>query len=237
MLIFPAIDLYEGCVVRLYKGDYAQKTVYSQNPSDVAEEFKRCGATHIHMVDLEGARKGTTPNLGIVADIKNKTGLFVEVGGGIRSMEVVKTYIDAGIDRVILGTAAIEDKAFLRKALDCYKDKVAVGVDIKDGYVAIKGWVESSGIEAMSFCKDLESTGVATIICTDISKDGAMGGTNKELYKQLSSEVDLNIIASGGVSSLSDVEALKQMGLYGAIVGKAYYEHAIDLAQTIEVAS
>ena len=236
MLIFPAIDLYEGQAVRLYKGDYNEKTVYSDDPVSVAKDFLSCGATHIHLVDLEGARDGGTPNLDTVCAIKRETGLFCEIGGGIRSMDVVEKYLNAGLDRVILGTAAVTDKAFLNDAVKKYGDKIAVGIDIKDGAVAIKGWRESSGRDAFEFCEEMENLGVRTLICTDISKDGAMIGTNRELYKKLSGRFKINITASGGVSSLDDVRALKAMDLYGAIIGKAYYIKAIDLHKAIEVA-
>lgn len=235
MLIFPAIDLYEGQAVRLFKGDYNRKTVYSDNPTEIAEDFKQAGASCIHIVDLEGARDGNTPNLDIVCDIKAKTGLFCEIGGGIRTMEVIDKYISSGMDRVILGTAAVKNPDFVREAVNKYKEKVAVGVDIKDGYVAIKGWTEKSEYDAFEFCKKMQDIGVKTIICTDISKDGAMIGTNRELYKELSKKFDINIVASGGVSSIDDVIALNEMNLYGAIIGKAYYTKAIDLKKAIEV--
>ncbi|MBE6778396.1 MAG: 1-(5-phosphoribosyl)-5-[(5-phosphoribosylamino)methylideneamino]imidazole-4-carboxamide isomerase [Ruminococcaceae bacterium] len=235
MHIFPAIDLYEGKAVRLYKGDYAQMTVYHEDPTVVAADFVSCGATHIHLVDLEGAREGTTPNLDTVCRIKRQTGLFCEVGGGIRSMEVVSRYVEAGMDRVILGTAAVNDPAFLQQAVATYGDKVAVGVDIKDGYVAVKGWTEKSDCSAMDFCQRMQELGVSTLICTDISRDGAMRGTNRELYRELSRRFSMQIVASGGVSTLDDVQALAAMELYGAIIGKAYYTGAIDLKKAIEV--
>lgn len=236
MLIYPAIDLYEGKAVRLFKGDYNQMTVYSNNPLEVAEDFVRCGATHIHMVDLQGARDGTTPNLATVCEIKEKTGLFCEVGGGIRSMEIVDRYLTAGVDRVILGTAAVTNPQFLEEAVAKYADKIAVGIDIKDGLVAIKGWTETSDKDALSFCGQMERMGVKTIICTDISKDGAMQGTNHSLYKTLSEKFSLQIIASGGVSSIEDVKRLAAQDLYGAIVGRAYYSGDINLKDAIEVA-
>ena len=236
MILYPAIDLYEGKAVRLFKGDYAQMTVYSEDPLAVARDFQRCGATHIHMVDLQGARDGTTPNLETVQAIKEKTGLFCEVGGGIRTMQVVERYLSAGIDRVILGTAAVTDPDFLHKALEKYGSKIAVGIDIKDGRVAIKGWTETSDKDALEFCRQMQAAGVTTIICTDISKDGAMQGTNHDLYKTLSETLCLQIIASGGVSSLEDVQRLAAQNLYGAIIGKAYYSGSINLAQAIEVA-
>ncbi len=236
MLIYPAIDLYEGKAVRLFKGDYAQMTVYSENPVEVAMDFKNAGATHIHLVDLEGAKSGTTPNLDTVCAIKNAAGLFCEVGGGIRSMEVVDRYIGAGVDRVILGTAAVTDPDFLKQAVAKHGDKIAVGVDIKEGKVAIKGWTEKSQLDAFDFCKALQELGVNTLICTDISLDGAMKGTNVPLYKELSEKFSMQIIASGGVSSIDDVKRLRALDIYGAIIGKAYYTGAINLKEAIEVA-
>jgi phosphoribosylformimino-5-aminoimidazole carboxamide ribotide isomerase len=236
MLIYPAIDLYGGKAVRLYKGDYAQMTVYNDNPVAVARDFAASGATHIHLVDLEGAKAGTTPNFNTVAAIKSETGLFCEIGGGIRSMETIDRYLSAGIDRVILGTAAVTEPGFVEKAVSAYGDKIAVGIDIKDGYVAIKGWTEKSEETAFDFTEKMQKIGVKTMICTDISKDGAMQGTNHELYRQLSEQFNMDIIASGGVSSLEDVERLAKLGIHGAIVGKAYYTGAIDLTRAIEVA-
>ena len=236
MLILPAIDLYDKKAVRLYKGDYDNMTVYSDNPLEVAYKFQECGATFIHLVDLEGAKLGTTPNLDIVKKIVENTNLDVEIGGGIRDDATVKKYIDIGVRRVILGTAAVTDDSFLRSCVEKYKDRVAVGVDLKDGYVAIKGWTEKSQLTADGFFSHLSEIGVKTVICTDISKDGAMKGTNRELYKELSGKYSMDIVASGGVSDLEDIKALKEMKLYGAIVGKAYYVGAIDLKEAIEVA-
>ena len=235
MILFPAIDLFDGKAVRLYKGDYAQMTVYSENPLSVALDFEKAGATHVHLVDLEGAKDGTTPNLSIVKSIKENTNLFVEIGGGIRNMQTVKTYLDSGVDRVILGTAAVNDQEFLKQAVKEYGDKIAVGVDVKDGLVAIKGWVEKSQYTCFDFCAFLQEVGVKYVICTDISKDGAMQGTNRELYKTLSQKFDLQITASGGVSSLQDIEHLNKLGLYGAIIGKAYYIGAINLNEALEI--
>lgn len=235
MILFPAIDLYEGKAVRLYKGDYAQMTVYSEHPEEIALDFAAKGATHAHLVDLEGAKSGTTPNLDTVLKLKEAAGLFCEIGGGIRSMETVKTYLSAGLDRVILGTAAVEDPVFLRAAVDEYGGQIAVGVDVKDGYVAVKGWTEKSALRFMDFCKEMEQIGVKTLICTDISRDGAMRGTNREMYKQLSESLGLQITASGGVSTMEDIESLRDMNLYGVIIGKAYYTGDIDLKKAIEV--
>jgi phosphoribosylformimino-5-aminoimidazole carboxamide ribotide isomerase len=236
MLIYPAIDLYGGKAVRLYKGDYAQMTIYNDNPVAVAQDFAAKGAKCIHLVDLEGAKSGTTPNFETVAAIKAETGLLCEIGGGIRSMETIEKYLCAGIDRVILGTAAVTEPGFVEEAVAKFGDKIAVGIDIKDGYVAIKGWTVKSEETAMEFTEKMEKIGVKTMICTDISKDGAMQGTNHELYRELSEKFSMNIIASGGVSSLADVARLAKLNIHGAIVGKAYYTGAIDLAQAIEVA-
>ena len=235
MYIFPAIDLYDGKAVRLYKGDYRQMTVYSENPIEIARDFEAAGAKHIHMVDLEGARDGSTPNLSIVADVAQNTSLFVEIGGGIRDMATVEKYLSAGVSRVILGTAAVNDEAFLREAVAKYGKKVAVGADVKDGYIAIKGWLEQSAYTLEAFMERMQSLGVRTVICTDISKDGAMKGTNRELYRNLSKKFSMDIVASGGVSTLEDVQALADMNLYGAIIGKAYYTGAINLKEAIEV--
>ena len=235
MEILPAIDLYEKKAVRLFKGDYSQMTVYSEDPVSVAMDFRNCGAKYIHVVDLEGAKDGTTPNIDVVTDIVKRTGLSVEIGGGIRTMETLKKYFDAGVSRVILGTAAVSDEDFLKKAIAEYGDGIAVGADVKDGYIAIKGWLEKSEYTLDSFFSKMQSYGVKTVICTDISKDGAMRGTNLEMYKTLSQKYTVNIIASGGVSSLDDVKKLREMNLYGAIIGRAYYVGAIDLKQAIEV--
>ena len=236
MIIFPAIDLFDKKAVRLYKGDYQNMTVYSENPIEIAHDFENSGATHIHMVDLQGAKDGTTPNIDIVKQVATETNLFVEIGGGIRTMETVEKYLSAGVGRVILGTAAVTDGEFLKAAVSKYGDKIAVGADVKDGYIAIKGWVEKSEITLENFLSNMQNIGVKYVICTDISKDGAMRGTNLELYKQLSQKYLMNITASGGVSSLDDVKKLREMDIYGAIIGKAYYIGAIDLKDALEAA-
>ena len=235
MEIFPAIDLYEGQAVRLLKGDYAQKTVYSSDPVATARGFRRAGAKNIHLVDLEGARDGGTPNFELIARIVRETGLFAEVGGGIRSEEAVEKYLAVGVQRVILGTAAVSNRALLSALLKKYGGRVAVGMDLRDGRVAIKGWRELSSETADGFCGELRDMGVQTLICTDISRDGAMQGTNRALYKELSEKFDLDIVASGGVSTIDDVKALRDMGLYGAILGRAIYTGGIDLSEAIEV--
>ncbi len=237
MLIFPAIDLYGGKAVRLYKGDYDQMTVYSDDPVSVAKAFEACGATCIHLVDLEGAKTGETPNLGVISRIVDETSLFAEVGGGIRSFETIETYLAAGVSRVILGTAAVTEEGFVEEAVRRFGDAVAVGVDIRDGYVAIRGWRESSALRYENFLETLARIGVRTVICTDISRDGAMKGANHALYGQLGESFPtIDFIASGGVSSMEDVKKLTEMKLYGAIIGKAYYTGAIDLAEAIEEA-
>ena len=245
MIIYPAIDLYDGKAVRLFKGDYAQMTVYSNDPPEIAEAFIRAGARRIHTVDLEGAKEGSTPNFETVLAIKKAAAAaaaaepggeaaFVEIGGGIRDDETVEKYLDAGIDRVILGTAAVNDPEFLKRCVDRYGQRIAVGIDVKDGFVAVKGWTELSQYTLEEFARMMQDTGVKTIICTDTSRDGAMRGTNRELYRQLSETLDIDIVASGGVSSIEDVEALAALGIHGAIIGKAYYTGAIDLAEAVE---
>ena len=235
MILYPAIDLVGGKAVRLFKGDYAQMTVYSDDPVSVAKDFQNAGATRMHLVDLEAAKTGVPANAETIRSIAENTDLFLEVGGGIRNMEILETYLSLGVDRAILGTAAVTDPQFLKEAVEKYGDKVAVGVDLKDGFVAIKGWTETSELTAEGFFAQMEAIGVKTVICTDISRDGAMKGTNRELYRILSERFDMDIVASGGVSSLEDIRALSAMGLYGAIIGKAYYTGAIDLREAIEV--
>ena len=236
MLIFPAIDLFEGKAVRLLKGEYAQMTVYNEDPLAVARDFAACGATCLHLVDLEGAKSGTTPNIDTIRRLAAETDLFTEVGGGIRNMDTVRAYLSAGVDRVILGTAALQDEAFLTEALAEYGDRIAVGVDIRNGKVAIRGWVETSETDAMEFMAKLEQLGVRTVICTDISRDGAMAGTNHDLYAELMERFQMNVIASGGVSAIEDVRRLVAKNLHGAIIGRAYYTGAISLREAIEVA-
>lgn len=236
MIIFPAIDIVGGKAVRLFKGDYTRMTVYNDDPSLVAREFEKSGATHIHLVDLEGAKNGDTPNIETVKKIRETTSLFVEIGGGIRNMETVEKYLSVGVDRCILGTAAVNDEEFLKAAVEKYGNKIAVGVDIKDGFVAIKGWLEKSQFTGLEFCEKMQNLGVSCIICTDVSKDGAMKGTNLPLYREMSQKFSMDITASGGVSTLDDVKALREMDIYGCIIGKAYYTGAIDLKEALEAA-
>ena len=235
MNIFPAIDIIGGQAVRLKKGDYNQKTVYNSDPVSVAIGFKNQGAKYIHLVDLDGAKSGKTDNFNVVKSIVEKSGLKAEIGGGIRNIETVKKYLDCGVMRVIIGTAAITNPEFLSEALDLYGEKVAVGVDIKDGKVAIHGWTQTADFTCEEFIEMMQNKGVKTIICTDVSKDGMMSGTNLSLYKELSQKFNIDIVASGGVSSIDDVTALKEMNLYGAILGKALYTNSIDLAEAISI--
>lgn len=236
MLIFPAIDLYEGKAVRLYKGNYDEMTVYSTDPVSVARDLKAQGAEQMHTVDLEGARDGGTPNLGMIERIVAETGLFVECGGGMRDMASIDRAFSSGVGRVILGTAAVSDEALLADAVQKYGEKIAVGADLRDGKVAIKGWREDSGLTAEDFLRRIEALGVRTVICTDISRDGAMRGANAELYERLQREFGLDLIASGGVSSMEDVARLRALSLYGAIIGKAYYTGDISLRAAVEAA-
>ncbi len=236
MILFPATDIIGGKAVRLLRGDYSKMTVYNDDPLEVAEDFAAKGCCAIHMVDLEGARDGGTPNLETVRRVAQQTDLFVEIGGGIRSMETVETYFSIGVDRVILGTAAVEDEAFLKEAVQTYGRKIAVGADVRDGYVSIKGWRVQSSYTLPDFCRKMQNLGVDTLICTDISKDGAMGGTNREMYRNLLRSYNMKITASGGISSLDDIQALTDMGLSNAIIGKAYYTGDIDLRKAAAIA-
>ncbi len=236
MLIFPAIDLYQKKAVRLYQGDYSQMTVYSDDPVKTAADFVKAGAGQVHLVDLEGARDGGTPNLEVAVEIKKSAGLFMEIGGGIRNMETVERYLSAGLDRVILGTAAVTDEAFLSRAVREYRERIAVSADVRDGKIALRGWTELSGTDLRTFFGHISKIGVRTAVVTDISRDGAMRGTNRELYRELSADGRVQIVASGGVSSIEDVRALRAMGLYGAIIGKAYYTGAVDLSEAVREA-
>lgn len=237
MLVFPAIDMYGGKAVRLYRGDYEQMTVYSDDPVSVARDFVLAGAEQIHMVDLEGARDGDMPNLGTVREIYKATGAFIELGGGIRSLDALARVFDAGVSRAILGTAAVSDPAFLEAAVAKYGNKIAAGCDLRDGVVAVKGWLESSGVTADEFFSRMTALGIDTIICTDIARDGAMRGANAALYGEImAAHPGIKLVASGGVSGMEDIGRLRALNLYGAIVGKAYYTGAIDLKKAVEAA-
>ena len=235
MKIFPAIDLFGGQAVRLFQGDYEKMTVYDPEPLHTVERFEAAGATCLHVVDLEGAKTGETTNLATIEAIAKQTGMFVQVGGGIRTMDTVRRYLEAGASRVILGTAAVTDPDFTAAAVKQYGEKIAVGADLKNGKIAIKGWLETSAESWDVFLGRMQDLGAQTVICTDISKDGAMGGTNHKLYAALSARYHMDIIASGGVTSLEDVEALRRAGAAGAIIGRALYAGTIDLAQAVRL--
>ena len=236
MELLPAIDLRGGKVVRLYQGDYDQMTVYGDDPAAQAKAFAAAGARNLHVVDLDGAKDGTTANFDVIQRIVKATGLSVEVGGGIRSEERIKRYLDLGVERCILGTIAVKDFGFTAKMAQTYGKHIAVGVDARDGFVAINGWKERSEEKGVDFCRRLRDAGVQTVIYTDISRDGMLSGTNLEVYRTLREVEGLNIIASGGVSSMDDISALSDMGLFGAIVGKAIYTGAIELSEAIKLA-
>lgn len=235
MHILPAIDLRGGNVVRLFRGDYGKEKIYSDSPLSVAKSFEEKGASQLHTVDLDGALSGGNENFDKIAEIIKNTNLSVEIGGGIRDMRAVEKYISVGAARVIIGTAAVKNPDFLKQAVSEYGDKIAVGVDIKGDKVATHGWTVTSDENYKDFCKKLQDTGVKTVICTDISKDGAMSGTNRTLYKELCSNFTMNFIASGGISTLDDLRAVKAAGVWGAILGKALYTGDVDLSAALEV--
>jgi phosphoribosylformimino-5-aminoimidazole carboxamide ribotide isomerase len=235
MILYPAIDLYEGKAVRLKRGDYEQMSVYSDNPVSVALGFKQAGAVNAHVVDLEGARDGKPANFGLIERIAAESGLFIQVGGGIRTAETIEKYLNAGVKRVILGTAAVATPGFLSEMVRGFGEAIAVSVDIKDGKVAIKGWTEVSNQDALEFCNTVEKLGVRTLICTDISKDGLLSGTNMELYRTLRSKLSIGLIASGGITSLNEIKTLSELGMDGAILGKALYTGAINLSEGVKL--
>ncbi len=236
MKIFPAIDIIDGCAVRLVQGNYEKKTVYSSSPVDVAREFEKCGAKFLHTVDLDGAKDGSLSNFDTVKEIAKKTDLFIEIGGGIRDEERIRKYLDNGVSRIILGTAALENPDFLKRAVDKFKEKIAVGIDAKNGFVATRGWLDVSEKDSVEFCREMEKNGVSTVIYTDISRDGAEKGTNIEIYKRLKNELKMNIVASGGITFTDEIRLLNEIGLYGAILGKALYTNAIDLIEAVAMA-
>lgn len=231
MKLFPAIDLYDGLVVRLTRGDYDRMEIFGQDPLAIARAFEAAGAKYLHAVDLEGAKEGTTPNFEAIRRIVAGTGLRVQAGGGVRDAETVGAYLDAGVFRVILGTAAITKPGFVGEMVRAHGAGIAVAVDLHNGKVATHGWTQTSELDAAEFCAGLEAEGVNTIICTDIARDGVLGGTNLELYRSLVARFSMDIIASGGVSSLEDISSLREAGLYGAILGKALYTGDVDLAE------
>lgn len=234
MQIFPAIDLRGGQVVRLYQGDYDQMTVYGADPCAVARNFLAAGARYLHVVDLDGALDGTLANFESIAAIARQGGLYIEVGGGIRDEERIRRYLDLGVGRCILGTIAVKDFAFTERMVQKYGDRIAVGVDARDGYVAVSGWKELSAERGVDFCRRLRDAGVKTVIYTDISRDGAEQGTNLDLYRELAKIDGLDITASGGVSSLAELRELRQIGTKAAILGKALYTGRLNLKTVIE---
>ena len=235
MIIYPAVDLLGGQAVRLTKGDYDQAKTYSADPARVAQDFKRAGATHLHVVDLDGARKGVPQNAEVIRSLKS-VGLFTEVGGGIRDEKRVCEYLNQGIDRVILGTVAVRNFAFAERMAQKYGAAVAVGVDARDGFVSVSGWAETTKLRGADFCVRLRDAGVKTVIYTDIGRDGCLAGANLPLYRELSAIQGLDVIASGGVSFEEDIAALRGMNLHGAIIGKALYEGKLDLKRCLKLA-
>jgi len=235
--IYPAIDLYEGKAVRLARGDYARMTIYSDDPVSVALGFKAAGASSVHVVDLEGARDSIPANFDVIKLIVSQTGLDVQVGGGIRNFETIRKYLDTGVKRVIMGTAAASEPGFLSRAVREFGDAIAVSADIKDGFVAIKGWTELSELDIFGLCSRITEAGVRTLICTDISKDGLLGGANIGLYKTLREELAITLIASGGISAVEEIKSLSELGIDGAIIGKALYEGRISLAEAVRLAA
>ena len=234
MKIFPAIDLSGGQVVRLYQGDYDKMTVYGADPCAVARDFIAAGAKYLHVVDLDGAKDGTLANFESISTIAKQGGLYIEVGGGIRTEERIRQYLDLGVSRCILGTIAVKDFDFTARMAQKYGEAIAVGVDARDGYVAINGWKELSAETGIEFCRRLRDAGVKTVIYTDISRDGAEKGTNLELYRELAKIEGLNITASGGVSSLEELKELQSIGTHAAILSKALYTGRLDLKTVIQ---
>ena len=236
MQIFPATDILGGKVVRLTKGDYNQVKIYADSPAEMALEFMKDGATNLHMVDLDGAKDGAPVNFEAIREAAKIKDLFIEVGGGIRDMKRVEDYLSLGVKRVILGTAAVRNYPFVEEAVKEFGNAIAVGVDAKDGFVAVSGWQETTSVKSVEFCKKLRDTGVATVIYTDISKDGMLSGTNLEVYSELSEIKGLDIVASGGITFVNEIEKLRDMNIYGAIVGKAVYEGKLSLKDALKAA-
>lgn len=235
MIILPAIDILDGKAVRLFRGDYNTAEKVASDPFDAAKEFENGGADYLHLVDLSGARSGSADGIDIICKIASSVKMKTEVGGGIRSMETVRRYLEGGVDRVILGTAAINNKALLSEALDAYGDRIIVGIDARNGMVSVSGWLKNSDITYTELAKECERLGVRNIIFTDISRDGSLAGPNLEMLKILSETVSCDITASGGIKTIDDIRALKEMGLYGAICGKSLYSGTLDLGEALSV--
>lgn len=236
MEIFPAIDIRNGNVVRLTEGDYNRMTVYGSSPLEMAETFIKKGAKNLHMVDLDGAKDGAPVNFNVIKSVAETGKLFTEVGGGIRDEKRIEDYLSLGVNRVILGTVAVRNFKFVEDAVKKYGDKIAVGVDARDGKVAVSGWLETTEIDSFDFCRKLRDAGVKTVIYTDISKDGTLSGTNLEIYEKLSEIENLDIIASGGITFEEEIKKLTSMNTYGAIVGKAVYAGKLDLERVLRIA-
>lgn len=235
MIIIPAIDIIDGKPVRLYQGDYNKKEIVAEDILETAKKFESLGAEYIHLVDLDGAKKGELVNGEVIIKVANSVNVPVEVGGGIRTFETIKYLIDNGVSRVILGTSAMEDEELVKKAIAAYKDKIAVGIDCKDGYACGRGWLEKSSLYYIDFAKKLKELGVETVIVTDISKDGTLEGPNVEMLKKLKDEVDINITASGGIRDIKNIKDLNDMDIYGAITGKAIYAETLSLEDAIKL--
>ena len=233
MQLYPAIDMKNGRCVRLCQGKFKNITVYSEHPEEIAALWQEKKATFLHLVDLDGALAGRSVNEETIKKIGSSVNIPVEIGGGIRSLDTIARYLDAGVERVILGTQAVTDPEFLEAAVRRFGAQAAVGVDLKDGAIAIRGWKETAPEPAEQFFARLCALGVRTVICTDVSRDGMLGGTNVALYQGLSRQFDLDLIASGGVSSIEDLQQLKEIGLYGAILGKALYTGALELRRAL----
>lgn len=234
MIIFPAIDIKDNKCVRLSQGDFNKVKTYSNEPFDMALKWKNEGASFLHIVDLDGARSEEIINKKSIEKIAKDIGLPIQVGGGIRSEEKIKNFIDMGVKRVIIGTIAVENKELLKELVSKYKEKIIVSIDAKDGKVALRGWEVISEVDSIDLCKELEEIGIKTIVYTDISKDGMLEGPNFDIYEILSQKTSLNIIASGGISSIDDIKRLKDMNIYGAIVGKALYDNKIELKEVLK---
>lgn len=236
MEIFPAIDISGKRVVRLTKGDYDSVKVYADSPAEVIKDFKRRGASYLHAVDLDGAKDGSLVNLDVIKTLAKEKDIFIEVGGGIRDEEKILAYLSAGVGRVILGTVAVRDFDFTRRMIEKYGEKIAVGVDAKDGFVAVSGWLEKTNVDSVSFCEKLRDAGLKTVIYTDIAKDGMLSGCNLPIYETLCKIKGLDIVASGGVCSEEEIKTLRDCGCAGAIIGKAIYEGKITLEAALAAA-
>ncbi len=233
MIILPAIDILGGECVRLFKGEYGTARKVASDALETVKDFESCGAQFIHLVDLDGAKRGEKTNAELFVKLAAAANIPLELGGGIRDMETVEFYLERGISRVILGSAALKNKEFCKRAVDKYGEKIAVGIDAKDGKVSTSGWLETSDVDYIDFAKEMEAVGVKNIIFTDISKDGTLAGPNLEMLSALSKAVSIDITASGGVKDIKDIENLNNMNLYGAIAGRSLYDGTLDLREAV----